>query len=325
MNLKSLLRTLTVGSALTMLMCFNPVAAQDTIGKVLMMQGKVLAYTGMGDQRVLRNNAAIYEGDTIETIGEGAVVVTLADGTQWDIMDQSKVSVLEYVYTPGGSASQASAKYQVHEGLVTYTSGKMGQAGADIAIQMDDNTIYPEGTIISFMKRQSVSVFNTLQGATRVVTKSRQTIKVKVGQWMVAAAGQTQVARSAGEAVTVIQRVFTRTGVTTTAGGDVRVVAKQMVQTIIKVGKKVVSRSKTVDKQIIKVDSDGTTSTTATATTTSSAGSGGSGHPVGYLPATTGLGNLYTLIDIITGGSTGQNFIIDTNTGGSTLVPISPN
>lgn len=325
MNLKSLLRTLTVGSALTMLMCINPVAAQDTIGKVLMVQGKVLAYTDMGDQRVLRNNAAIYEGDTIETIGEGAVVVTLADGTQWDIFDQSKVSVLEYVYTPGGS-SQDSAKYQVHEGLVTYSSGKMGERGADIAIQMDDNTIYPEGTRISFMKRQNISVFNTQEGATRVVTNTQQTLNVKVGQWMVSGAGETQVAPNDGDAITVIQRVFTRVGVTTTAAGDMRIVAKQMVQTVVKVGKKVVSRSKTVAKKIVKVDQmtaddvdvdagDDTGSDT-------SAGSGGSGHKPGYIPINT-VGNIFALIDIITGGSTGQTFII--NPGSTTPIPLSPN
>lgn len=324
MNLKSLIRTLTAGFVLTLLMCFNPAIAQDTIGKVLMIQGKVLAYTDMGDQRVLRNNAAIYEGDTIESIGEGAVVVTLADGTQWDILDQSKVSILEYVYTPGGSASQASAKYQIHEGLVTYTSGIMGKRGADIAIQMDDNTIYPEGTIISFMKRQSVSAFNTLQGASRVVTKTRQTLKVKVGQWAVSGAGQTQVASSSGEAATLIQRVLTRNAVTTTASGDVRIVAKTIVQTVVKVGKAVVSRSQTVTKTVIKQDSDGDGTTTA-ATTTTSAGSGGSGHPVGYIPASTSVSNLYTLIDIITGGSTGQTFIINPNTDITNLVPVSPN
>lgn len=324
MNLKSLIRTLTAGFVLTLLMCFNPAIAQDTIGKVLMIQGKVLAYTDMGDQRVLRNNAAIYEGDTIESIGEGAVVVTLADGTQWDILDQSKVSILEYVYTPGGSGSQASAKYQIHEGLVTYTSGIMGQRGADIAIQMDDNTIYPEGTIISFMKRQSVSAFNTLQGASRVVTKTRQTLKVKVGQWAVSGAGQTQVASSSGEAATLIQRVLTRNAVTTTASGDVRIVAKTIVQTVVKVGKAVVSRSQTVTKTVIKQDSDGDGTTTA-ATTTTSAGSGGSGHPVGYIPASTSVSNLYTLIDIITGGSTGQTFIINPNTDITNLVPVSPN
>jgi hypothetical protein len=329
MNLKSLIRTLTAGFVLTLLMCFNPAVAQDTIGKVLMIQGKVLAYTDMGDQRVLRNNAAIYEGDTIETIGEGAVVVTLADGTQWDILDQSKVSILEYVYTPGGSGSQASAKYQIHEGLVTYTSGIMGQRGADIAIQMDDNTIYPEGTIISFMKRQNVSVFNTRQGSTRVVTKTRQTLKVKVGEWAVSGAGQTQVARSSGEAVTLIQNVFTRTGVTTTASGDVRIVAKTIVQTVVKVGNKVVSRTKTVTKNIIKMDQmiadDVDVDSSADSGADSSVGSGGSGHPVGYIPASTSVSNLFTLIDIITGGSTGQTYIINPNTGGSTLVPVSPN
>jgi hypothetical protein len=322
MNLKSLLRTLTAGTALFMLMCFNSAFAQDSVGKVLMIQGKVLAYTDMGDQRTLKNGAAIYEGDTVETIGEGAVVLNFADGTQWDILDQSKVSVLEYVYTPGGS-SQDSAKYQVHEGLVTYTGGKMGERGAEIAIQMDDQTVYPEGTIISFFKRQSIKAMNTAQGNARIVTSSRQTVRVKVGQWAVSGAGQTpQVARSSGEAITLIQTVFQRTGVTVTAGGDVRVVAKQIVQTIVKVGNAVVARTKTVDKTIIKADSDGTTTTTTT-TTSTSAGAGGSGHPAGYLPATTNLSNLYTLIDIITGGSSGQTYLIDTGT--NIITPVSPN
>ena len=324
MKLKPLIHAVT-GLALFGLMSLNPaVHAQaaldeDAVGKVLMIQGKVLAYSEGGDQRVLRNNAAIYEGDTIETIGEGAVVLTLADGTQWDVFDQSKLSILEYVYTPEGS-SQDSASFKFHEGQVTYSSGKLGKRGAEIAIQMEDKTIYPEGSIFSFFMRQRISVVNIVQGSGRIVTRTRATTRVRVGQWVAFSPRVTTpvVAPSAAAAVTVIQSVVSQTIVTQGGGFGaaavaVTTLARTIVRTVVRASVSALRR-RTVISQTVA---------TMTQTTVTAVGSGGSGHLAGYIPATTSslTDNLFTLINQITGISTGRNYLIQP---GGSPVPVSP-
>jgi hypothetical protein len=313
MKLKPLIHAVT-GLALFGLMSLNPaVQAQtaldeDAVGKVLMIQGKVLAYSEGGDQRVLRGNAAIYEGDTVETIGEGAVVLTFADNTQWDVFDQSKLSILEYVYTPEGS-SQDSASFKFHEGQATYSSGKLGQRGAEIAIQMEDKTVYPEGSIFSFFMRQRVSVVNIVQGNGRIVTRTRATTRIRVGQWATfsPAVPTPMVATSAAAAVSVIQTVVSQTVVTSgpSTGAAVAVVstlARTIVRTVVRASVSALRRRTVVSQTVA------TTQTTVVA----AAGAGGSGHPVGYIPATTSslTDNIFTLINDITGTSTGQNFLI---------------
>jgi hypothetical protein len=312
MKLKPLIHAVT-GLALFGLMGLNPaVHAQaalddDAVGKVLMIQGKVLAYSEGGDQRVLRGNAAVYEGDTVETIGEGAVVLTLADGTQWDVFDQSKLSILEYVYTPEGS-SQDSASFKFHEGQVTYSSGKLGQRGAEIAIQMEDKTVYPEGSIFSFFMRQRVSVVNIVQGSGRIVTRTRATTRVRVGQWVAFSptVATPVVAPSAAAAVTVIQSVVSQTIVTSGARTSaaavmVTTLARTIVRTVVRASVSALRRRTVVSQ---------TVATTTQTTVVAAVGSGGSGHPVGYIPATTSSTNIFTLINQITGVSTGQNYLI---------------
>ena len=322
MKLKPLIHAVT-GLALFGLMSLNPaVHAQaaldeDAVGKVLMIQGKVLAYSEGGDQRKLSNNAAIYEGDTIETIGEGAVVLTLADGTQWDVFDQSKLSILEYVYTPEGS-SQDSASFKFHEGQVTYSSGKLGKRGAEIAIQMEDKTIYPEGSIFSFFMRQRISVVNIVQGSGRIVTRTRATTRVRVGQWVAFSPRVTTpvVAPSAAAAVTVIQSVVSQTVVTQgprfgAAAVMVTTLARTIVRTVVRASVSALRR-RTVISQ--------TVATTTQTTVVAAVGSGGSGHPVGYIPTTTSSTTIYTLINLITGVSTGQTYLIQP---GGTREPVA--
>jgi len=80
-------------SMMLILMSFMPVGVvaieKQPIGQVELIQGEVKAKQPDGEQRHLHGHSLIYEGDIIETIGAGAVVIMMSNGTQWEIFDES--------------------------------------------------------------------------------------------------------------------------------------------------------------------------------------------------------------------------------------------
>lgn len=146
-NKRAILFSFAIGLLLSMHNNSFAISA-DSIGMVDMIQGEVYAISTTGEKRRLTGNAPIYEGDTIETIGEGAVVILMADGAQWDIFDNSKMEIISYQYS-GWNAKQANdgAKYQVHEGSLRYTSGLLKDRGI---VLLEDTAITPLGTTLRF-------------------------------------------------------------------------------------------------------------------------------------------------------------------------------
>ena len=135
----------------------------DSIGMVDLIQGEVNAISASGEKRRLTGNAPIYEGDTIETIGEGAVVILMADGAQWDIFDNSKMEIVSYRYS-GGNAKQANdgAKYRVFEGSLRYTSGALKERGI---VLVEDTVITPMGTTLRFETVSGITLAKVTDGA----------------------------------------------------------------------------------------------------------------------------------------------------------------
>lgn len=181
--MRQLLATLT-STALFGFMCLaQAVQANTPIGAVHgnLVQGQVFA-----GERKLTSGAPIYEGDTIKTIGEGSVVLLLNDGTIWDIYDDSMLTIEKYQYSDAGRND--SATFRLDQGEAIYTSGELGAGNATVAIKTGDDTVYPEGTIISFTFVQTVSIVRVIQGRGRIRSRITQTTTtVTVNQYYVSA------------------------------------------------------------------------------------------------------------------------------------------
>jgi hypothetical protein len=151
-----------------------------------LVQGQVFAKSEAGGQRQLTSGASIYEGDTIETIGEGAVVLLFKDGTIWDVYDESILSIDKYNFSDDGTDD--GANFELHQGQAVYTSGELGERGATVAIKTGDDTVYPEGTVISFTFVQTVTIIRIIHGRGRIKSRVTQTTTtVSVNQYYVSA------------------------------------------------------------------------------------------------------------------------------------------
>ena len=213
--MKQLLATLA-SAALFGVMCMVPAVhaiEANAIGMVQgnLIQGQVFAESKAGEKRQLTASASIYEGDTIETIGEGSVVLDFKDGTRWEVYDESKLSISEYQFSDNGTGD--SAIYLVHTGSLTYTGGQMGIRGSSVKIKTGGTLIYPQGTVIEFLTFLGVTVGNVVEGMARVVsTVSGAPTDDKVadeGAWFVKdATGEITVVKNKGQAQQVAQQAF---------------------------------------------------------------------------------------------------------------------
>jgi hypothetical protein len=235
--MKQLLATLA-SAALFGVMCFVPAVHAidaDAIGMVQgnLIQGEVFAKSKAGGQRQLTSGASIYEGDTIETVGEGSVVLMLKDGTFWDVFDDSMLTIEEYNFSDNGSSD--SAIYQVHSGNLTYTSGEMGVRGSSIEIKNGNTSIYPRGTSIEFITFLGVTVGRVLEGTARVVSNingAPTADKVaEEGAWFVKdASGDITVYKNKGQAQVAAKQAYQDAGVTQQSAGVLAAITSILVK-----------------------------------------------------------------------------------------------
>ncbi|MEN8219607.1 MAG: hypothetical protein ABFS56_25300 [Pseudomonadota bacterium] len=114
----------------------------NSIGMVDIIQGEVYAISATGERRQLSSNAPIYVGDSIET-ENGAVVLVMADGTQFDIYDNSRLRINAYQFQEQNSDH---AEYTIENGQVDYFSGDMEQRDNEVAFITPHQVIKPQAT-----------------------------------------------------------------------------------------------------------------------------------------------------------------------------------
>ncbi|RKZ81840.1 MAG: hypothetical protein DRR19_21610 [Candidatus Parabeggiatoa sp. nov. 1] len=211
--MKRLLATLTSAALFGFMCLVSAVQATTPIGTVQrnLVQGQVFAKSDAGE-RQLTSGSPIYEGDTIETIGDGSVVLLLKDGTMWDIYDESMLTIEKYNFSDDGTDDGAT--FELHQGQAVYTSGELGDRGAAIAIKTGDNTVYPEGTVISFTFVETIVIIRVIQGRGRIRSRITQTTTtVTVNQYYIDAPslGTPVVTSSVAVATTTVVRAVQNT------------------------------------------------------------------------------------------------------------------
>ena len=118
----------------------NAGAALDTnpIGKVLTITGTAridhsaaitveanLPTNGIGEVKV---GDFVYRGDIIQTGPDGAMSVTFADGSSFNVSNNAKMEVNDFVYDPNGHSN--SSLLSLTKGTFTFIAGNIAHTGS---------------------------------------------------------------------------------------------------------------------------------------------------------------------------------------------------
>ena len=100
-----------------------------SIGEVSSITGTVKATRLDGSSSNLNNGDPVFQGDTIETVGSGAVGLVFLDKTTLSLSDGGKMVLDELVYDPAtGTGSMAVSMV---EGAFSFISGEIAKTGPD--------------------------------------------------------------------------------------------------------------------------------------------------------------------------------------------------
>jgi len=124
-----------------------PVAriAGEAIGQVSAVEGQVTITHADGSKVAATAGTPIFQGDLVETKGDGAVGITFADNTTFSLADNGSLTIDEMVYDPG--SQKGSASLSVASGVFTFVSGQIAKTDVDaMAIKTPVATIGIRGT-----------------------------------------------------------------------------------------------------------------------------------------------------------------------------------
>jgi len=97
----------------------------ESIGKVSSTQGTVTITHPDGTKVEAAGGTPIFQGDVIETGGDGAVGITFADDSTFSLADNGNMTIDEMVYD--ASAQTGKSALSVAEGVFTFVSGQIAK------------------------------------------------------------------------------------------------------------------------------------------------------------------------------------------------------
>ena len=100
-----------------------------SIGEVSSLSGTAKATRLDGNEFVLSNGDPVFQGDTVEVSGSGAVGLTFLDKTTLSLSEGGKMVLDELVYDP--ATGTGSMKLDMLEGVFSFTSGEIAKIGPD--------------------------------------------------------------------------------------------------------------------------------------------------------------------------------------------------
>jgi hypothetical protein len=127
-------------------------AAVKPIGKVVTAKGAVtiehvgavIAQASLGNQATgVKIGAPVYLGDVVRTGADGRVAITFADGTAFNLSNNARIILNEFVYDPKGSSN--STFFTLAKGSFTFVAGNVAKTG-DMKIDTPVATMGIRGT-----------------------------------------------------------------------------------------------------------------------------------------------------------------------------------
>jgi hypothetical protein len=120
----------------------------NPIGKVLNATGEVRvehstemllqAKLSPGSAGLAKTGDLVYRGDVVQTGPDGALSITFADGTSFNVSSNARMELNEFVYDPNGSSNSA---------LLSLTKGTFNFIAGNVAHTGDMKVATPVGTM----------------------------------------------------------------------------------------------------------------------------------------------------------------------------------
>jgi len=104
-------------------------SGSEAIGQVSALQGSVTITHPDGSKSQATDGAPIFQGDIIETGGNGAVGITFSDDSSFSLADNGTMVIDEMVYD--SSAHTGHSALSVAEGVFTFVSGQIAKTSVD--------------------------------------------------------------------------------------------------------------------------------------------------------------------------------------------------
>ncbi len=109
-----------------------PTPGAEPIGTVDTAEGEVFAVRADGTRVALSDGASVYQGDVLQTGGDGALKIVFADGTRFSLGELARMTIDELIYNP--SANEGSALFSVLQGTFSFVSGAAAKTAPDAMI-----------------------------------------------------------------------------------------------------------------------------------------------------------------------------------------------
>jgi hypothetical protein len=155
--------------------------ASESIGKVVTATGAVTIEHA--DATVIQANVTgqagqtkvgdlVYRGDVVQTGADGRVGINFSDGTSFNLSNNARMALSEYVYDPNGKSN--STMFNLTKGTFTFLAGKIAKTG-DMKIDTPVATMGVRGTTPHIEISDDGTVkFSTLveEGKSKLVKKA---------------------------------------------------------------------------------------------------------------------------------------------------------
>lgn len=103
--------------------------AAQAIGTVTRLTGTVFVQRADGTRVELSSGDQVFQGDIVETGGDGAIGITFADGTEMSLGAEGRLVLDEMIYDPDSGTGQSS--FSLVSGAFSFVSGQIAKAGPD--------------------------------------------------------------------------------------------------------------------------------------------------------------------------------------------------
>ena len=118
------------------------------IGEITQTAGTATITHQDGAKVVASIGTAIYQGDIVETSGDGALGIRFSDSTVIAVSEEARLVIDEYIYNPDGDGDRSF--FSMMRGVFVYTSGLIGKEDpADVAITTPVGSIGIRGTVVA--------------------------------------------------------------------------------------------------------------------------------------------------------------------------------
>ncbi|WP_435640145.1 FG-GAP-like repeat-containing protein [Micavibrio aeruginosavorus] len=142
------------------------------VGEITELNGGATVTRADGTTETITLGTKVFQGDVIETQGNGAVNITFVDETSFAVSENAKLAIDEYVFDPASGSGKTD--FSVLKGVFVFTSGLIGREDPDdVTIDTPVGSIGIRGTtIMGDIDPSGQSQITVVEGAIVVRTEA---------------------------------------------------------------------------------------------------------------------------------------------------------